>query len=141
MPLLVRRRHQQHVVCFHSQSVVLRRRTDGGHVVKLIPEILGGSRDVLKPVAQVCRHVDAAEVQVAGAVAEPTSHLHQAVVHPRRPKEVAAAQAFERQAARELVAADRDHVQPAGFGVAVVVERLCDIAVDQTHLDGLDRLD
>ena len=55
--------------------------------------------------------VEAAEVQVARAVAEPAAHLHQRVIHLRGAHEVADAQAFERQAARQLVAADGDDLE------------------------------
>ena len=67
-------------------------------------------------------HVNAAEVRITVPVAEPPSHLHQAVIHDRVPKKISRHQALEREAAGKAKAADGDQAPTVRVVFPAVVE-------------------
>ena len=58
------------------------------------------------PFVQLVAGEEPAKIHIAGAIAEPSSHLHQRVVHLRRTQKIAHGQPLERKSARQLVSAD-----------------------------------
>ena len=117
----------------HLEAVLLRRQLGFGHEIKLLSQFLRGIGDVAEPPHQVRRSIEAAKVQVTWPVAEPAPHLHERVIHLRGAHEIAHAKALQRQAPRELVATDRNHLEcRAGRGI---VQRVLCSAVDGADLD------
>ena len=58
------------------------------------------------PFVQFVAGEEPAKIHITGAIAEPSSHLHQRVVHLRCAQEIANGQPFERKSAGQLVTAD-----------------------------------
>jgi hypothetical protein len=100
-------------------AVVTPRAADSDHVVEFAPKFLARFCDVLEPVLQIRRGVEAAEIEISRPVSEPAPHLHQRVTHAAGPQEVADAQTFQCQAAGELVSADRNDIE-TGLPVALI---------------------
>jgi Protein of unknown function (DUF3631) len=81
-------------------AVVTPRAADSDHVVEFAPKFLARFCDVLEPVLQIRRGVEAAEIEISRPVSEPAPHLHQRVTHAAGPQEVADAQTFQWRSAK-----------------------------------------
>ena len=73
----------------HTQAVIFRRPLTRRHVIEVASQLLLGERDVPIPQPQVVSREKPAQVEVAGPIAEPPTHLHQRVIHSRGAKKVA----------------------------------------------------
>ena len=67
----------------HPETEIAGGHAPVGHQVELLPELLGCHGDMAVEIAQFVGGVEAAEVNVTRAVAEPPAHLQEGVVHPR----------------------------------------------------------
>ena len=114
------------------QGVVLRRPSGFRQVPELFPELVAGKRYVAVPFVQLVAGEEPAKIHIAGAIAEPSSHLHQRVVHLRCAQEVAYGQSLERKPSRQLVSSDGNDRYAVPF-VLVIGQ-----AVSGCSVDGLD---
>jgi hypothetical protein len=71
------------------QTVLARRAADCRHMIKFCPQLLIGLRNMLKPVCQIVGRIKSADIEIPGPLPEPSTHLHQCVVHSGGTEEVA----------------------------------------------------
>ena len=114
------------------QGIVLRRSARFGQISELFPKFVTGKRYVTVPFVQLVAGEEPAKIHIAGAIAEPSSHLHQRVVHLRRTQKIAHGQPLERKSARQLVSANGNDRNAVLF--VIVIGQ----TVSRGPVDGLD---
>src|SRR6266511_5778584 len=119
----------------HAQSVFRWRHSTVHHCLEFAPQLDSHRSNMAVPISKLLRCVQATKIQVTVPIPEPTTHLHQGIVHTACSEVIRHGQALQCQASGQFVASDSDHIY--SVRMLVIVKDIAGLTIDELHADSL----